>query len=139
MGYAYIFAHTTDGRQRIGLSLIKKAYKRSDIYDIIGISGENRPPSYLTKVERQSGALSRFPDTNWFMQTTKSFVSRAVKAFEISINDHLSDAVQSTNNFNWSEQEIGERCKSYSPKACVQSRDDEEISFRVERASYKCC
>lgn len=75
-GLCISLAHTTERRLQIDLSMIREAYERRDITNIVWIEGKNNPADDLTKITRRAGVLSEVIATNRFFPEPRSWIQR---------------------------------------------------------------
>jgi len=75
-GLCISLAQTTERRLQIDLALIREAYERREITNIIWIEGKQNPADDLTKPDKQSGILHKVIAHNHFKPSQKSWVKR---------------------------------------------------------------
>lgn len=78
-------AQTTEKRLLIDLSLIREAYEKRDINDIIWIAGNCNPADGLTKVSKRNSTLSELISKNNFMPHARSWIKRDNRSFDENI------------------------------------------------------
>lgn len=70
-----LLAHTTEWCPRVVLSLIRGDYERSNIHDIIRVSGKHNPADDLTKTGRRGDPLKQLITTNYFWREPECWIT----------------------------------------------------------------
>jgi len=75
-GLCISLRNTTERRLQIDLALIREAYERRELTEIIWINGKANPADDLTKCEKRSGSLEELLHTGKFLPQKESWIER---------------------------------------------------------------
>lgn len=89
-GLRITLAHTTKRKLQNDFSVIREAYERREIFDIVWIEGNNNSADGLTKMEKKSGALMNIVETKQFLPTAESWIEKDEKEVLASSGDDNS-------------------------------------------------
>lgn len=85
-GLTISLAQTTERRLQIDLEVLREAFERREIQNIIWIAGQENPADDLTKPDKRSGKLAHLVDSNKFAPTKISWIDRDLKPVKTSLS-----------------------------------------------------
>lgn len=75
-GLVISLAQTTERRLQIDLEILREAYERRDISNVVWIAGAENPADDLTKPDKRNGTLAKVISTSKFDPATVSWIER---------------------------------------------------------------